>query len=88
MDRAAQVGFTFRAAALTGKLLRFEAAEAPNVATRTMPRVQCPNRHIEAARRESGVNDAAAESVDLVVERQTSQPPLYQPFSNAGHIEG
>jgi hypothetical protein len=52
-----------------------------------MPWVQCPNGHVEPARRESGVNDAAAEPVDLVVERQTSQPPLYQPFSNPGHIE-
>ena len=54
---------------------------------RTVPWVQRSNGHVEPARRKSGVNDAAAESVDLVIERQTSQPPLHQPLSNVGRIQ-
>ena len=87
VDRAVEVRLTFLAAALTRKRFRLQATSAPNVATRTMPRMQCPERHIEPARRESGFHDATAEAIDLVVERQASQPALNQPFRNAGRIE-
>src|SRR5208283_1012709 len=87
MDRAAHERCTFLAAALTRELLGLEAAWTPYVAACAMARMQGPEGHVEPASGEPRINDTAAESIDLLVERQALQSPLHQPCREAGEIE-
>ena len=83
VDRAPQVRLAFLAGAPPGKRLLFEALRTPDVAARTVPRMQRPDDHVEAARRKAGLHHAPAEPVDELLDRHAAQPLLDQPTRGA-----
>ena len=87
VDGASHVGDAVLVAASPWKLLGLEPAGTPHVAARPVPRVQGSDRHVESARGKSRVDDAPAEAIDLLVERQALQSALHQPFGEAAQIE-
>ena len=87
VDRTAQVRFALILAAPAGKFAGRQPIGAPRVAACAMPGVQRSHQHVESARRNPGFHHAPAEPVDLLFERQAAQPPVDEPFGEAGQVE-